>query len=108
MKVKFENGVTKKCSAPLEQKLFRNIDGETVGVGWILMLKLTGGVTSADIDSVMTANNTSTLEFLTEDDSGEETTLFSLTGYRKITSSIVHYSEDTSSAYAEIQLTKGV
>lgn len=108
MKVKFENGITKECTAPMEQKIFRNIGGETVGVGWILMLKLTGGITSSEIDSIMTANNTNSLEFLTENDSGEETTLFNLNGYNKITSSIIHYAEDTSAAYAEIQLTKGV
>lgn len=108
MKVKFENGITKNCAAPMEQKIFKNTGSGTVGIGWVLMLKLTGGVTSSDIDSIMTANNTSTLEFLTEDDNGDETTLFTLTGYGKITSSIIHYSENAASAYAEIQLTKGV
>ena len=108
MKVKFENGITKNCAAPMEQKIFKNTGNGTVGTGWVLMLKLTGGVTSSDIDSIMTANNTSTLEFLTEDDNGDETTLFTLTGYGKITSSIIHYSENAASTYAEIQLTKGV
>lgn len=104
MKVKFGNGITRECAPPLEQKLFRHTDGVPVSAGWILLLKLTGGITSAEIDSILTADNTEVLEFLSDN----EETLFTLVGYGKITSSIIHYSEEAAETYAEVQLTKGV
>ena len=108
MKIKFANGVVKNCTAPTEQKLFKPISGETVGVGWVLTLKLIGETTSAELDGFLTPDNISKLEFSVETESGEDKILFSLDGYNKITSSYIRYSEDTSSTSVEIQLTKGI
>lgn len=104
MKVKFGNGIIKECTPPLEQKLFRHTDGVPISAGWILLLKLTGSITSAEIDSILNEDNTEVLEFLSDN----EETLFTLIGYSKITSSIIHYSEEATAAYAEVQLTKGI
>ena len=108
MKVKFANGVVKECTAPTEQKIIRNLGAETVGIGWALFLKITGGVTSAELDEILTAENVKTLEFLTEAENGEDTKLFSLDGYDKITASTIRHSENADSAFAEIQMSKGV
>lgn len=107
MKVKFANGVVKECTSPTEQKIFKNNNGELVSVGWLLMLRLTGVITSTEIDNLLTPDNVTSLEFLTETENGEDKKLFNLDGYCKITSSTIRHSEDTNGAYAEIQLTKG-
>jgi hypothetical protein len=104
MKVKFANGVVKNCTAPTEQKIFRS----TEGVGWILILKLVGEITSDELDSFLTAENISKLMFSVETENGEDKTVFSLDGYNKITSSAIRYSEDTTATLTEIQLTKGI
>ena len=108
MKVKFANGVVKECTAPTEQKIFKTVGGETVGMGWVLILKLTGNITSSEIDEILTPENVGSLEFSAETESGEDTELFSLDGYNKITSSTIRHSEDTAATYAEIQMSKGV
>ncbi len=109
MKVKFANGVTKVCSSVTEQKIFKNVGGETVGAGWILFLKLSGETTSSALDDLLTAENVASLEFsATNEETGEETVLFTLTGYDKITSSTIRHSEDSTATYAEIQISKGV
>lgn len=105
MKVKFMNGVIKECSAPTEQKLFKNKDGETVSAGWLLMLRLTGNITSTELDDTLTPTNVESLDFLSDD---ECETLFTLDGYSKITSSSIRHAEETSGTFAEIQITKGV
>ena len=104
MKIKFANGVVKPCTTPTEQKIFRNIDGAIVGVGWLLNLRLMGATTSQEVDEVLTESNIATLEFLSEEDK----TIFVLDGYDKITSSVIRHTEDTTSTSVEIQLSKGV
>lgn len=108
MKVKFANGVVKECTAPTEQKVFKTVGTTNVGVGWVLVLRLTGNMTSTELDAVLTEDNVSTLEFLTADESGAEKKLFSLEGYNKITASTIRHSEDSAAAYTEIQMSKGV
>ena len=108
MKVKFANGVVKECAAPTEQKIFKTIGGETVSAGWVLLLSITGSVTSTELDAVLESDAVSSLEFFVENENGEETALFTLDGYSKITSSTIRHSEDTSATYAEIQMSKGV
>lgn len=108
MKVKFANGVVKECTAPTEQKIFKTVGGETVGMGWVLILKLSGNITSSEIDEILTPENVGSLEFSAENEKGEDTKLFSLGGYSKITSSTIRHAEDTASTYAEIQMSKGV
>lgn len=103
MKVKFANGVIKECTAPTEQKAYRS----GIGVGWILLLKLTGEITSTELDNLLTAENVESLEFLTETESGEDKTLFTISGYEKITSSTIRYAENSADTQSEIQLTKG-
>lgn len=108
MNVKFADGVVKECTAPAEQKVFKTVDGETVGMGWVLILKLTGNITSSEIDEILTPENVKSMEFSAETESGEYKKLFTLGGYSKITSSTIRYSEDTAATYAEIQMSKGV
>lgn len=108
MKVKFANGVVKQCSAPTEQKRFNFMNGETVNAGWILILRLFGEITSAELDELFTEDNMASLEFLTETESGEDKTLFTLKDYCKVSSSTIRHAEDEITAFSEIQLTKGV
>lgn len=103
MKVKFANGVVKECTAPTEQKAYR----AGVGIGWILMLNLIGGITSAELDVLLDVNNISALEFITETENGEEKTIFTLDGYEKVTSSTIRHAENSNETRVEIQLTKG-
>ena len=105
MKVKFANGVVKDCTAPVEQKVFKAAMG---GVGWMLLLRLTGAITSTELDAILTEDNVKSLKFSTVADNGEDAFLFTLDGYEKITSSIIRHSEDTTATHTEIQLTKGV
>lgn len=107
MKIKFTNGVVKECTAPTEQKLFKNVEGETVSAGWVLIFRIIGNITSSELDSIL-ASDLSELNFLSETEEGEEKALFSLTGYSKVTSSTIRHAEDTASTYAEIQMSKGV
>ena len=105
MKVKFKDGTIKKCSSPIEQKVFR----AGTSAGWILMLKLLGETTSSELDGIMIPENISELEFITTtEDYGIDEALFTLSGYEKITSSSIRYAEDMASTITEIQLTKGI
>lgn len=108
MKIKFANGAVKECAAPTEQKIFKTVGGEAVSTGWVLLLKLTGNITSAELDGLLTAENVASLEFSAETESGEEEALFGLDGYSRLTSSTIRHAEDAAAAYAEIQLSKGV
>ncbi len=108
MKVKFSNGTIKECSAPTEQKIFKNIEGETVASGWVLIFRLTGGITSDELDSIITSENVGSLTFLTENEEGEQIEAFKLENYGKISSSVIRHSEKVSATYADIQLSKGV
>jgi hypothetical protein len=108
MKVKFANGVEKECAAPTEQKAFGNVSGETVGIGWILNIRLLGGITSSELDNLLATDNIKTLEFVTNTDNETEKTLFTLDGYEKVRSSSIRHAEDISATFAEIQLTKGI
>ena len=108
MKVKFANGVVKECTAPMEQKIFKTLEGKTVGTGWVLVLRLTGNITSTELDGALTPDSSSTLEFLTTNDKGEDTALFTLEGYNTVTSSTIRHAEDPKAAYTEIQMSKGV
>ncbi len=101
MKVKFKDETLKNCNAPVEQKVFRG----GVPTGWILVLTLTGNNTSAEVDSLLTEENISELTFVADE---TETTLFTITGYDKISSSMIRYAESVSDIRVEIQLTKGV
>ena len=104
MKVKFANGATKECAAPTEQKAFRTVGGN----GWILNLRLMGGITSAELDELITEENIASLKFLSVPEDGEAKTIFTLDGYEKITSSTIRHAEDTASTSVDIQLTKGL
>ena len=108
MKIKFANGTIKECTAPTEQKMFKTTNGGVVSVGWMLMLKLIGVITATELDNLLTADNVASLEFLTENENGEDKTLFKLDNYSAVTSSAIRYSEDITATYTEIQLTKVV
>lgn len=104
MKVKLANGVVIRCTAPTEQKVFKQT-GEN---GWVLSLRLVGDITSAILDELLTIENFETLDFLSETEDGGEKNIFSLCGYDKITSSVIRYSEDITATSADIQLSKGI
>lgn len=101
MKVKFKDGTIKNCSTPTEQKVFKV--GEAAG--WILTFGLIGDITSADVDSLISAENISELTFISIAD--EKETSFSLNGYERISSAIVRYSENKEQTRVEIQLIRG-
>lgn len=111
MKVKFKDGTIKNCTAPVEQKAFKNSES----VGWIMVFALIGEITSEEVDTVITADNISDLTFIPEPlgDEGKviavsEDKYVRLSGYDKITMSAIRYAEDTAKTRVEIQLSKGV
>lgn len=81
----------------IEQKLFRQ--GESVG--WLLSINLKGNFNAKDIDGILTTESIGEITLVGE---AEKPTI--ITGYNKITSCVVRYSEENTTA--EIQLTKGV
>ena len=100
MKVKFKDGTVKNCTAPIEQKIFKNPSSP----GWVLQFGLTGQITSADIDALFTDSNIDELVFKTEDEEKSVT----LSGYNRLSSSVIRYAEDVVGTVVEVQLTKGV
>ncbi len=98
MKVVFKNGETKPCTSPVEQKVFRS----QVAAGWLLMLTFTAEMTSAQLDSLVAAENILSLKF-TQDDG---TLLFSINGYNKVSSAIIRYAENVNDTRVELQLMK--
>ena len=98
MKIKFNNGVVKVCTAPTEQKASRNGALNT----WILTFRLTGGSSSEELDALLVDDNISAMQLLS--DSGS--VLGSMTGYNTVVSCSIRYADDPSSMYAELQLMK--
>lgn len=114
MKVKFKDGTVKTCSAPTEQKIFKNVRddaGNTVstGYGWLSIFKISGCMTSDEADHILTTENIGKLEFLAENiETGELVKLFEINGYSKISATTIRHAEDETESYTEIQLSKGV
>ena len=108
MKIKFCNGVTKVCSAPIEQKVFQQNNGTKSAIGWLLTLRVFGEITSSELDNLLSEENIKTLEFLTQKENEDEKTIFTLVDYKNVTSSVIQHSDSTTETYAEIQLFKGV
>lgn len=108
MKVKFKDGTEKNCTAPIEQKVFRNSEA----AGWILMFSLTGEISSAELDAFLNTDNIGTLKFISDNPTyAEDENVFAsvdITGYEKISSSVIRYAEDVDNSRTEIQLTKGL
>lgn len=98
MIVKFKNDVTKECTNPIEQKLFKN----GVPVGWICSFSFNENTSSIELDEILNPENITELLFL----NSENKVLFSLNGYSNITSVVVRHAETDGSV--EIQMTKGV
>lgn len=103
MKVKFKDGTIKECSAPTEQKVFK----EGKASGWILSFALVCDMTSAEVDNTLSEENISDLTFISADENGNEHT-FLLYGYNHVSSAIIRHSEDTRQSRVELHLTKGV
>ena len=59
MFVKFKNGAKKKCTNPIEQKLFRSGNA----AGWLCSFSISETVTSTELDELLTAEN---LVYLTD------------------------------------------
>lgn len=81
----------------IEQKLFK----QGTSIGWLLSIHLKGDFGANDIDGMLTTEGISEITLVGET---EKPTI--ITGYDKITSCVVRYSEENTTA--EIQLTKGV
>lgn len=112
MKVQFKDGTIKNCTAPVEQKVFRNSEA----VGWMLIFNLKGETTSNEVDALLTADNIKELTFIPdhsaiiegEESEAIETTPIRLLNYDRVSSSAIRYAEDISMTRVEIQLSKGV
>lgn len=98
MQVKFKDGQTFNCSTPTEQKIFKS----GTMAGWILIFPLLCDMTSEDVDALLTEENISELTFTSEE------TEFSLSGYNKISSTVIKYSTEKEKTRIEIHLIKGV
>lgn len=103
MKVQFKDGTIKACLTPTEQKVFRS----GTDAGWILSVSVVCDITSDELDKLITADNISELTFTSEDETGTVKTI-SLSGYDKVSSAIIHYSEEQEKTKVDIRLTKGV
>lgn len=80
-----------------EQKLYKQ--GEATG--WLLSLNLSGDFTAQELDAALTEEGISEITLVGE---REEGTVIS--GYEKVTSCVVRYEKDTTTA--EINIVKGV
>lgn len=100
MKIRFADNTEKTCSAPVEQKVFRN--GEATG--WLISFRILGFINSGELDTLLCESNLLSLLFLT--DAGDD--VIALSGYNKVTSCSVRYAENAGDFTAEIQLSKGV
>lgn len=107
MKIKFKNGKKMRCTTPVEQKIFKTVGDKTIHIGWVLNIKIINTLTSDDIDDIFKPENISQLDFFSDNDEAEKL-IFTLTGYDKITSSVIHYSENENESNVEIQLSKGL
>lgn len=81
----------------IEQKIFKQ--GEPAG--WLLAISINGDFSATDIDGLLTEESIGEITLIGET---EKATVIS--GYNKITSCVVRYSENNT--IAEIQLTKGL
>ena len=111
MNVKFKNGTVKTCASPTEQKIVK----AGVDAGWLLSFYLICDITSDEVDALLIPNNISELTFTSEEKlitEGETNTqepkVFTLSGYDKVSSTVIRYSEDKDKTKVEIQLIRGV
>lgn len=81
----------------VEQKLYK----QYVASGWLLSLHISGDFTAESIDSELTTESISEITLV-----GENEQKATITGYEKVTSCVVRYSDGKTTA--EIQLVKGV
>lgn len=98
MFIKFKGKDTKLTTTSIiEQKLFRQ--GESAG--WLLSLHINGNFNAPELDSMLTEESISEITLV-----GESEVSTTISGYQKVTSCVVRYSDENT--VAEIQLTKGV
>lgn len=97
MNIKFKNGVTLETNNPTEQKVVKS-DGSS---GWILAFSVYTPMTSVTADGIFTTDNISEISVLDTEGEVEQT----ITGYEKISSLIIRYSNSAESR-ADVQLTK--
>ena len=102
MKVTFNDGTIKDCSAPTEQKVFKAGDAS----GWILSFALLDNMTSAEVDNLIAVENISRLTFSSNNENDVET-IIELFNYDKVSSAVIRYNEQETTR-VEIHLTKGV
>lgn len=96
MQVKFkENTKTFQAAALSEQKLYQG--GKPVG--WLLALSISEGLSSTELDALLTAESMSEISVIS---GGEETAR--LTGYTSVSSCVVRYTDEKT--VTELQLTK--
>lgn len=98
MFIKFKGKETElTTTSVIEQKIYK----QGVASGWLLSLHLSGDFTAQDVDSLLTDESISEITLVGE--TGENTII---SGYEKVTSCVVRYSQESN--VAEIQLVKGV
>lgn len=103
MKVRFKDGTVKNCGTPTEQKFFK-ADGNS---GWVLCFSLMDNMTSTEADEIITPENVSDLSFISEDENGKETTIH-ISGYERISSTMIRHSEEKDNTKIDIQVAKEV
>ncbi len=98
MRIRLKNGTEKSCTNPVEQKVFR----AGAAAGWLCSFGFKENITSTELDEILTDDNISELTFC--NDASEE--LFTITGYTKVTSTVIRYSE--AATEIEVQFSKGL
>lgn len=87
-----------ECTEPIEQKLFQGGSA----VGWVLMFHIHGGVSSSDVDGIITPESISDMTFISGEDDNQ--TAIRLTGYSEIRACTIRHR--AGSAVTELQFTK--
>lgn len=96
MKVQFKNcAQVYDCSEPIEQKIYRS----GVEAGWTIVFQFNAGVTSSEIDSLITPDNISEITFTNDTETAN-----TIRGYNAISSCTIRHK--SSGTVVEVQLTK--
>lgn len=99
MRVKFKgHSGTFECTEPIEQKVLKG----GVPVGWAIMFHIYGDTTSTELDTLITPESISELQFTSGE--SEQTTTVTISGYSTITAAIIKHKENMT--VTELQFTK--
>ncbi len=96
MKVQFKNSAQMyDCSEPIEQKIYRS----GVEAGWTIVFQFNAGVTSSEIDSLITPDNISEITFTNDTETAN-----TIRGYNAISSCTIRHKATATAV--EVQFTK--